>query len=802
MNYVNRSLCRAIRDCLRKVVIVEGARAVGKTRMVRQELEPLGYAYYTLADSATHERAKADPNYWIRSIGHPAIIDEAQRVKGLTLAIKEYVDERGDSGNCFILTGSASIGKAGLDGQDPLTRRSQRFSLSPFTQREIIGNSANLVDDLWDGRPDLGFRSNLSDTQLAMQMSIGGFPEYVQAGVSGKIDHIGDYVRSDLRNVLGDTLLPEERFDRAIARSILDWLLSLPGDVLNMSKVGRELGCDNRTVERYVSIFSNRFLVRHLPNLKQSPQKQNFTRAKIHPVDVSFSVEALRESGKDPFADRSLLGKVLESYVVSQIVPDAQWGVHRADCYYWRESGRNPKEVDLALLCKNELVGIEIKASTSVSQGDFAGLYALASDPRFHRGYVVYLGERVEPFSERMCAVPVSALWDPAAFDHGGHIGKEVERPMKVVAPESETGEANSRKLVDANLFLSYCHEDDEHLDGAMVAFVRELEKEYEYQFGRKLQTFVDQNALHWGDDWQAEIDRNIEETHFFMPCVTPRYLLSKACREEFLRFLSRAEQEKRCKIMSLVWQDFKRGEIDQVSAAIGRYQYSDVSYLRDLLPQDREYKEKVRELVVDIHKAVEENIGRLMAAGGQGAEEAESPSCGSGDDEGLVEKLDRITSRIPAFKEAAEDLKSDLAGLTTAFDELPFPDTKAGGYTKWGIALAERTKPDLTRMNVNLDKINELWIDCYDFMASSVRLGREMGQGANEVLPLLYDLRNSFGRGYDVGQVETLAQMLPQPSSRLRPLANGLRRLLNTFRDIEGMLNGLIEKAEAAAKK
>lgn len=56
-----------------------------------------------------------------------------------------------------------------------------------------------------------------------------------------------------------------------------------------------------------------------------------------------------------------------------------------------------------------------------------------------------------------MCAVPVSVLWDPAAFDHGGHIGREVERPMKVVAPESGTGEANSRKLVDANLFLSYC---------------------------------------------------------------------------------------------------------------------------------------------------------------------------------------------------------------------------------------------------------------------------------------------------------------------------------------------------------
>ena len=139
MAYIQRSLRQAILKASQKVVIVEGARAVGKTSMARHELEPAGYSYYTLADNATYEIAKADPDFWVESINHPAIIDEAQRVKGLTLALKEYVDRQEELGVYFILTGSASIGKAGLDGQDPLTRRCQRFTLNPFTQREIIG---------------------------------------------------------------------------------------------------------------------------------------------------------------------------------------------------------------------------------------------------------------------------------------------------------------------------------------------------------------------------------------------------------------------------------------------------------------------------------------------------------------------------------------------------------------------------------------------------------------------------------------------------------------------------------------
>lgn len=792
MEYISRPLRNAILDASQKVVIVEGARAVGKTRMARKELEPLGFSYYSLADSATYELAQTNPDFWIASIDHPAIIDEAQRIKGLTLAVKEYVDGQEAPGIYFILTGSASIGKAGLDGQDPLTRRSQRFTLSPLTQREIIGNSSNLVDDLWKGKLNLKFKGALSETQLATQLTIGGFPYYVNEGATGNLGNIGHQVRSDLKSVLGDTLLPGERLDQAIASAILNRLLSLPGDILNMSSIGNALGCDNRTVERYVSIFDNRFLIRYLPNLRQLPQKQNFTRSKIHPVDVSFSVAALQEAGRNAFEDRPLLGKLLESYVVSQVVPDAQWAAHRAECYYWREPGKSPKEVDLVLLNGNELVGIEVKVSSSFSLDDFSGLRALAEDPRFRYGYLVYMGEKIVRVSEKFWAIPLSALWEPAAFTRDTPKGTAPE-----VARSSSTT-YNSEELIpmDANLFLSYCHADNDHLDNAMVQLVEAIAEEYEFQFGTQLQVFIDRKSLRWGDDWQAEIDRNIEETHFLIPCVTPRYLRSAACREEFLQFASRANQSKQCRILSLIWQEPGSQPPDQVLDLINAHQYETVSHLRDLAPQDGEYKKIVRRLAEQLHAIIAENDLHPADSLPQAEQAAEAES--DDGDEGLVEKLDRVLEKTPRFSQAIEEFKADFSNVAEAFNALPFPSNGSGGYTKWGVALAQRTKPDLEHLNHDLDEINTIWTDCFDLMSSFIRIGRDTGQDVSSILPTLYSLRSSTSGAFDKEEAESITRTLPLLSSRLKPLARGLKRVLDTFRDVEEMTNSLIAEAES----
>jgi predicted AAA+ superfamily ATPase len=57
--------------------------------------------------------------------------------------------------------------------------------------------------------------------------------------------------------------------------------------------------------------------------------------------------------------------------------------------------------------------GIEVKAASSVREGDFRGLKRLREllGPRFHSGIVLYDGEHTLPFGERLLAVPLSALW-------------------------------------------------------------------------------------------------------------------------------------------------------------------------------------------------------------------------------------------------------------------------------------------------------------------------------------------------------------------------------------------------------
>lgn len=415
--YISRPLADALLRSRRKVVILEGARAVGKTLMARRQLAPEGFSYETLADASTFELASMDPRGWLEGLQLPVIIDEAQRVPDLPLEVKEIADDLpSDGGIRFLLTGSAIINRGGLDGQDPLARRAQRFEMGPLTQRELHGVPGSVVDDLWDGEPNAGFDHGVSRAGLYDLMAAGGFPEYTMQYPMYEDWERERLVADDVRAVLGDTILPGERLDVLIAENVLDRLLCTPGGIMNASALGGLLALDRRTVERYVGMFLRRFLVRALPNLRTAPNRQVFTRAKIHPVDTSLSAQTMLARGRDPMTSPVDYGHLLESFVVNQILPAVQWSRTHPDCFYWRKPGSSPKEVDLVMSRRDRLVGVEVKSSSRVTREDFRGLAELAKDPRFHRGYLVYTGSRVMQWPGGFWALPVTALWAPDAF--------------------------------------------------------------------------------------------------------------------------------------------------------------------------------------------------------------------------------------------------------------------------------------------------------------------------------------------------------------------------------------------------
>jgi predicted AAA+ superfamily ATPase len=61
----------------------------------------------------------------------------------------------------------------------------------------------------------------------------------------------------------------------------------------------------------------------------------------------------------------------------------------------------------------SRLVGVEVKASASLTQSDFNGLRELASAAGngFARGVVLYTGEQLVPFDERLWAMPLGVWW-------------------------------------------------------------------------------------------------------------------------------------------------------------------------------------------------------------------------------------------------------------------------------------------------------------------------------------------------------------------------------------------------------
>jgi hypothetical protein len=109
----------------------------------------------------------------------------------------------------------------------------------------------------------------------------------------------------------------------------------------------------------------------------------------------------------------SLIGNVIENFAIMEIIKDiGVSSVQPKPCYYRSTTG---SEVDLVLEAPDgRLVAIEVKASSSVTSKDFKGLRALGAvaPERFWRGVVLYTGDQVIPFAERLHAAPIHMLWN------------------------------------------------------------------------------------------------------------------------------------------------------------------------------------------------------------------------------------------------------------------------------------------------------------------------------------------------------------------------------------------------------
>jgi uncharacterized protein len=400
--FILARLHRALRDT--PVVLINGPRQCGKTTLVGQLIG--GHrSYLTLDDDTVLASARSDPAGFLRGLDR-ASIDEVQRAPELLRAIKRTVDEDRRPGR-FLLTGSADL-LALPRVSDSLAGRMEVITLLPLAQSELLRRRPRFLDHAFSGKlgaiadPVLG--PDLIEIVLA-----GGYPELLARAPSRRQQWARDYARAviarDVRDIAEVTRLDEmPRLMRALANQA--------AQLLNFAELGGQLGLDAKTARRYLGILEQVYLVRRVEPWYANRLKRLIKTPKLHFLDTGL-LAALRGLTAERLAsDRNTLGMLLESFVVSELAKLITWTDREVTVHHYRDKDQH--EVDFVLERDDgAIVGVEVKASATVTEQDFVGLRRLARacDGRLKLGAVLYDGGTSLPFGEHLYAVPISALW-------------------------------------------------------------------------------------------------------------------------------------------------------------------------------------------------------------------------------------------------------------------------------------------------------------------------------------------------------------------------------------------------------
>ncbi len=404
---ITQPLLEALSDS--PVVFLSGARQTGKSTLTKHLAAGEHPArYLTLDDATTLAAARTDPDGFIQGLSEPVVLDEVQRAPDLFLAIKAEVDRDRQPGR-FLLTGSADVLLLPKVSES-LAGRMEILTLWPFSQGELDGRREQFVDALFaECLPP--FPSDAEEeTALTERVLRGGYPEVLSRPTPRRRDawfeaYVTTLLQRDVRdlaNIEGLTAMPR----------LLSLLAARTGSLLNYSEISRSSGLPQTTLKRYMTLLETTFLLQTVPAWSGNLGKRLVKSPRLMLSDTGLAAHLMGLSEDRLDRDRHRLGPLLENFVLMELRKQVSWSTARATLFHFRT--QTGQEIDLVLeRTDGRLVGVEVKASRSVSGAAFKGLKALseAQPERFHRGVVLYGGTEPVSFGPNLHALPFDALW-------------------------------------------------------------------------------------------------------------------------------------------------------------------------------------------------------------------------------------------------------------------------------------------------------------------------------------------------------------------------------------------------------
>jgi hypothetical protein len=387
-------------------VFLGGARQCGKSTLAQALAERRDMRYVTLDDPRFLAAARSDPGGFLAGLGARAVIDEVQGCPALFPAIKLAIDRDRKPGR-FLLTGSANA-LVVPEMSRSLVGRVDLLSLRTLSQGELEAVRMSFAD--WAFSDDAPERSYQPCPDIEKRIIMGGYADVVARPTKDRraawFDaYVTTILQRDVRelsDVDGLHHLPQ----------LLHLCAARTGSILNQAEIARSLGLPQTSLKRYLALLEAVFLVHRLPAWSTNLGKRLTRSPKLHFLDTGLAahLQGVDERGWSGPATRR--GALLENFVFSELEKQLGWSSVRARLFHYRSHAG--EEVDLVLEDpRGRIVGVEVKASSTLAASDAAPLRKLAGElgERFVRGVVLYCGSEVVPFDRHVHALPVSALW-------------------------------------------------------------------------------------------------------------------------------------------------------------------------------------------------------------------------------------------------------------------------------------------------------------------------------------------------------------------------------------------------------
>ena len=403
VEYRERLLDRLLSEL--PALLVVDPRATGKTTTTARHAKTI----VRLDREAEAAAFRADPDSALRDLPEPVLLDEWQTNPAVLGAVKRAVDADSHPGR-YLLTGSV---RADLDAETwPGTGRVVRVAMYPLTVCEQLGSGTRpLIDRIIRGdtiEPTADTPDLRGYVDLALK---GGFPEpALQLTETTRQRWLESYVD---QVVTRDAMTVDDGRDPIRLGRFLEAYALTTAGLADDKTIYDAAGINRKTALAYLRLLKNLMVVDELPSWTSNRLKRLVRSPKRYLVDPSLLAGTLGIDSATVMRDGDLMGRLLDTFVTAQLRAETSVGQTRARLYHLRqEQGRH--EIDIIIeLGAQQVIGIEIKATSSPDRNDARHLEWLQDQlgDRFLAGIVLHTGPTSYELSNGITAAPISTLW-------------------------------------------------------------------------------------------------------------------------------------------------------------------------------------------------------------------------------------------------------------------------------------------------------------------------------------------------------------------------------------------------------